>query len=67
MTCFVCGGSTAHPLSLWGRPVCRPCAARIGIQRDYLGAARDLEKVPPLMDELDVTLAIWIAQAMLEE
>ena len=48
--------------------MCRPCAARIGLQGSHPpGTARGLEKVPPLTDSLDAVLAIWIAQAMLGE
>lgn len=63
--CFACLQPGAD-LSLWGHPICRTCAARLGLHVPAPGSQRR-EPVPGLADELDALLAIWIAQAMLDD
>jgi hypothetical protein len=66
-TCFNCRHTTDGSLDLWGYPVCRNCAARIGLKGPHTaGSCRGLEQVPPTTDSLDALLAIWIAQSMLD-
>jgi hypothetical protein len=67
-TCIACRTETAAPLSIWGYPICRQCAARLrlGPQEPGPGSARELEHVPPFVDDLDIHLALMIAQSMLE-
>jgi len=61
--CFACLQPGAD-LSLWGHPICRTCATRLGL---HTPAHQSPEPVPAFVDELDALLAIWIAQAMLDD
>jgi hypothetical protein len=74
-TCLTCSAQTRSPLFLWSYPVCRECAARIRAQTPQdsqehpvhgQGSAHGLERVPPLIDHLDVQLALWIMESMLD-
>lgn len=67
-TCFSCTSTTCDGLDLWGYPICRSCAARLGLQREpAAGSCRGVEHIPPTVDTLDELLALWIAQAMLDD